>query len=60
MRRHAAALEGYLDAYDVIDELEAHREFTNDVRVDYFGPRDDSESDSDDGPGHYYGSMNPA
>ena len=58
--RHAAALESYLDAYDVIDELEAHREFTNDVRVDYFGPRDDSESDSDDGPGPTYESMNPA
>ena len=60
LRRHAAALESYLDAYDVIDELEAHREFTNEVRVDYFGPRGDSESDSDDGPGPTYESMNPA
>ena len=55
LRRHAAALKTRHDALSpVADDLAWNLEFMNEVRFDHFGPRDDSESDSDDGPGHDY------
>ena len=61
LRRHAAALKTRHDALSpVADDLAWNLEFMNEVRFDHFGPRDDSESDSDDGPGPTYESMNPA
>ena len=55
LRRHAAALKTRHDALSpVADDLAWNLEFMNEVRFDHFGPRDDSESDSDDGPVHDY------
>ena len=45
---------GFHSSPPVADDLAWNLEFMNEVRFDHFGPRDDSESDSDDGPGHDY------